>query len=186
MITKMQPPMPRIRPTEERDLQHLEAIERSAGALFRGIPELAWIADDDITAAEDHRVWLELGTSWVAVDESDLPIGFLYGEAVDAGSDGGFHIRELSVHADHQGRGIGRALIAAAIEHARSIGCAAVTLTTFIDVPWNAPFYARCGFVRLEQVPTGSRLAAILAEEVRNGLPGESRCAMCLPLRPAQ
>jgi N-acetylglutamate synthase-like GNAT family acetyltransferase len=41
---------------------------------------------------------------------------------------------------------IGRQLIACVADHARTLGLTSLTLTTFRDVPWNAPFYARLGF----------------------------------------
>ena len=46
-------------------------------------------------------------------------------------------------------------------------------LRTFADVPWNAPFYARLGFVR----DPGPRhwMAPLLAAEARIGLPGSGR-----------
>jgi hypothetical protein len=31
-------------------------------------------------------------------------------------------------------------------DHARTLGLTSLTLTTFRDVPWNAPFYAKLGF----------------------------------------
>jgi hypothetical protein len=34
-------------------------------------------------------------------------------------------------------------------------GYPAVTLTTFRDVPWNGPFYARLGFRVLDDLPAG-------------------------------
>ena len=42
--------------------------------------------------------------------------------------------------------GIGAGLVRAAQIDARNTGIKALTLTTFRDVAWNAPFYARLGF----------------------------------------
>ena len=45
--------------------------------------------------------------------------------------------------------------------------CAAVTLTSFRDVPWNAPFYQRVGFEVVDDPPPG--LAAVRAAERAEG-----------------
>lgn len=53
-----------------------------------------------------------------------------------------------------------------------------MTLTTFRDVPWNAPFYARRGFELLDDTTIGERLQTILEKEAGHGLPRARRCAM--------
>lgn len=166
-----------IRPARIEDADLLPDVERSAGALFRTIPELAWLAGDEVTSINDHRAFIACGTAWVA-DAGAGPLGFLAAERIDDD----LHVWELAVHAGHQGRGVGRGLMDAAIAHARADDCAAVTLTTFRDVGWNEPFYARLGFVTLEGDTRGERLAAILDLEAENGLPRERRCAMRLTL----
>lgn len=60
--------------------------------------------------------------------------------------DGHAHLEQLSVLPSHGGRGIGRLLVGAAKEEARRRGHAQLTLRTYADVPWNAPFYSSCGF----------------------------------------
>ncbi len=99
---------------------------------------------------------------------------------VDAAS---LHVWELAVRQDRQGRGIGRRLIARAIDQARDLELSSVTLTTFRHVPWNEPFYAKLGFDTLPVAESGPRLESILAREVAQGLPGDRRCAMRLRLR---
>ncbi|HSG89753.1 MAG TPA: GNAT family N-acetyltransferase [Pseudomonadales bacterium] len=176
-------PAVRIRGTTQGDLAALPALERSAAASFRGIPELAWIADDDVTSEAEHAAYIRAGTSWViedaSVDGGASPVlGFLCAEVFEDA----LHVWELSVHGDHQGRGLGRRLLAHAIDHARRTGLPAVTLTTFTDVPWNAPFYARVGFAIIPSIAPGSRLAEVLDHERDLGLPVDRRCAMRLSL----
>ncbi len=50
-------------------------------------------------------------------------------------------------------------LLERVIESARQMGYPAVTLTTFREVPWNAPFYTRLGFAMLDELtlPAGLR-----------------------------
>ena len=95
--------------------------------------------------------------------------------------DGCAHIDQLSVLTDHGGRGIGRALLDEAVRWARASGLAAVTLTTFRDVPWNAPFYRRVGFEVVDDPTPG--LAVVRAGERADGLDGFGpRVAMRLVL----
>lgn len=170
-----------IRRTLPDDAPLLPAIERSAGEAFRTVPALAWIADDDVMPEARHRALIEAGFAWVAVDAGDHPIGFLSGEPLDDA----LHILEISVSRPNQGRGIGRRLIEHAREAAIEAGMAAMTLTTFRNVPWNEPFYRTLGFRTLEAGEMPAALRRILAEEIEAGLPGDMRCAMRCALQAA-
>jgi N-acetylglutamate synthase-like GNAT family acetyltransferase len=79
------------------------------------------------------------------------------------------------------GSGIGSALLATVCAHARAAGLRAVTLTTFRDVPWNAPFCARRGFRVLPEDEWTPGLAALVAREEELGLPRGMRVVMCRP-----
>ena len=167
--------MIRVRPTRGTDIGRLEAVERSAATLFRTLPDLAWIADDHVAGPDTHRTAVAQGLSWVAVDAEDQPVGFL----IAAEADVDLHILELSA-ADHQGRGGGRALMAAARQEAGVRAKQALTLTTFSTVPWNAPFYARLGYAALTFAETPAYLRETLAAEAAHGL--TDRVAMRLTL----
>lgn len=55
----------------------------------------------------------------------------------------------------------------------------ALTLTTFRDVPWNAPYYARrCGFHIVDDATCGSGLQAIREHETAHGLDRWPRVCM--------
>ncbi|MBX8461444.1 GNAT family N-acetyltransferase [Enterobacter sp. RIT637] len=164
-----------FRPTTAHDVASLPAIERAAGQRFRAWPELAWLADGDVISVEQHRDYAEQGLSWLAL-AADCPVGFLLAEA-HASS---LFIVELSVDLAWQGKGIGRQLIARAADHARRLGLASLTLTTFRDVQWNAPFYEKLGFEYVTELTP--ELRAKREEEAAHGLAYNSRCAMRLPL----
>ncbi len=164
-----------FRPTAEHDAACLPAIERAAGQRFRDYPDLAWLADGDVISAEQHLDYAEQGLSWLAL-ANGLPVGFILTEA-HASS---LFIVELSVHLNWQGQGIGRQLIACAADHARRMGLTSLTLTTFRDVPWNAPFYARLGFEFVTALTPELRQKR--EEEAAHGFAFETRCAMRLPL----
>ncbi|MNL17323.1 Acetyltransferase (GNAT) family protein [compost metagenome] len=159
----------------------LPAIETSAGNLFRTVPGLEWIADDGVLPEAEHGRLIALGTAWVAQAGSGELRGFVSAEAF--GDE--LHIWELAVEAGCQQMGIGRRLVQKACQHASGHGLSAVTLTTFRDLPWNAPWYARLGFGQVEAAH-GSRLALVLEAEARHGLPMERRVALRLPVSPAK
>jgi len=167
-----------IRSARMEEAESLPAVERSAGELFSTVPGLAWIADDGVTPPADHRAAITDGTVWVAESPAGL-CGFL--NARRMGED--LYIAELSVRRDYQRRGIGRRLIDAAVNYARAEGLPALALTTFRTVSWNAPFYARLGFVILDDDAIPPWLASILAAETAYGMTG--RCAMRRIVDPA-
>lgn len=164
-----------VRPTRPGDVTALPAIERAAGERFREYPELAWLAEDEVISAEQHLDYAERGLSWLAL-ANELPVGFILAETHVSS----LFIVELSVHLDWQGKGIGRRLIACVADQARKRGLASLTLTTFRDVPWNAPFYARLGFEMITTLTP--ELREKREEETAHGLAYDARCAMRLPL----
>ena len=108
------------------------------------------------------------------------PVGF----ARLAEVDGQAHLEQLSVHPDAAGAGVGRALVEAALTWARTRGYTSMTLCTFAGVPFNAPFYASCGFAGVRN--PGGELAALREHERQLGLDalGE-RVAMRADLDPS-
>jgi GNAT superfamily N-acetyltransferase len=94
--------------------------------------------------------------------------------------DGDVHLEQLSVHPSAMRRGIGAALLAAVVEHARAVGARRVTLLTYADVPWNAPWYARHGWRETDDLGPGLR--ALAEHEVELGLARHGRrVAMARP-----
>ncbi|WP_103733738.1 GNAT family N-acetyltransferase [Pseudomonas sp. GZJR-8] len=163
-----------IRLARTQDAGLLPAIEHCAAQAFRAIEGLAWLADAASIGVECHRQWIALSTCWVVVDHHDQPQGFLSAERF--GDD--LHIHEVSVVRPLQGQGWGRRLVETAMNHARAQQLHAVTLTTFVHVPWNAPFYRRLGFA----THSDPRLETILADEYGHGFEPGSRCAMACPV----
>jgi GNAT superfamily N-acetyltransferase len=87
--------------------------------------------------------------------------------------DGAAHLEQLSVHPAVGRQGIGSALLAGAVATARDEGLDRVTLITYADVPWNAPFYARRGWRPLLQPTPG--LLDLRARERALGLDRHGR-----------
>lgn len=94
------------------------------------------------------------------------------------GSGEDWHVAELSVAAAWQRQGVGRRLIGAVVEEAKRQGATRLTLTTFIDVPWNAPYYRRLGFRLLDDARLTVALRRHLDEDLAHGFAVGSRCAM--------
>ncbi|WP_067142776.1 GNAT family N-acetyltransferase [Microtetraspora malaysiensis] len=101
------------------------------------------------------------------------PVGFaLLGQV-----DGLTHLDQLAVDPDHQGQGVGTRLIEAVCDAAAATSDA-ITLTTFRDVPWNAPWYARRGFEVLPPENWGPELRALVEHERALGLEIAPRVVM--------
>lgn len=67
-------------------------------------------------------------------------------------------------------RGVGRALIDHVAADAPTAGTPAITVTTFAAVPWNGPYYARCGFRMLPDDMFTAGLREIRRQEAARGL----------------
>ncbi|TDF84185.1 GNAT family N-acetyltransferase [Pseudomonas sp. H9] len=165
-----------IRPAHNDDADLLPEVERSAAQAFLQSEVLHWIASQDVLSVAQHRAFIAGSGTWVLVDADNRPQGFLCGQA--CGDD--WHIVELSVAQAAQGQGHGRRLITTASTWARANGFTGLTLTTFTCVPWNAPFYTRLGFERLDPQLCSEFLQRQLAAEQAHGL--SDRCAMRLDL----
>ncbi|HYQ53823.1 MAG TPA: GNAT family N-acetyltransferase [Pseudomonas sp.] len=163
-----------VRVTRPDDIAALAGIERSAAQAFLQLPGLAWLANGDALDDAVHWSCLAMGCSWVAESAQGRLSGFVCASLQNLT----LHIEELSVLREAQGQGIGRQLLDQVVRAARQRAIPEVTLTTFMDVPWNSPFYARYGFTVIAEQDLGERLRSLLASEHAHGLTG--RCAMRL------
>jgi len=135
----------RVRPARASDLPHLTRIEGAADALFVELfRDPGWAPP---TPGEERA--RTAGFLLVADDGAPgaggAPVGFAHvlEEAGEA------HLEQLAVHPDHGRRGLGSALTRAALAEAARRGYAVLSLCTYADVPWNAPFYRRLGFAEV-------------------------------------
>lgn len=160
----------RIRPGRPSDHPALAAIEVAAGQRFREVG-LDSVADDAPPTSDELA---EAAALLVAVDDEDRALGYAWVEIVDGHS----HLEQLSVLPAHEGLGIGTSLLHAVEAFARGRGDDVVTLTTFRDVPFNAPFYARRGYEVLHEPAWGDELRELVADEARHGLDPSTRVVM--------
>ncbi len=162
-----------LRLARMEDALLMPAIEAAAGRMFDEVDGLAGIAGQQTVPLERLQRYIRKGHCLVAHAEGQMA-GFIVTEPFSRE----LHIWEFSVDPAFQRRGIGAGLLRACLIDARNSGFRAVTLTTFIDVPWNAPFYATLGFVEVTALDAHPRLAGELAVEADHGLPAARRCAM--------
>jgi len=163
-----------IRLARLEELPRLTEIELDA---------FATLADARGDAGEAHalpqdllRQSLDDDLLFVAADSQNRPMAFLAGTERDET----LYINEVDVARAWQRRGVGRRLMATAIETARASRLSGVTLTTDRFVPFNAPFYARLGFAEIGDDDALPQLRQTLAMEVAVGGGGERRVAMIL------
>lgn len=163
-----------VRLAQVADIPQIIAVERSAAQIFRQIPALSFIADSDVMGERQHQAFIAEQAEWVAENAIGEVVGFIAIRSYEID----WNIAEISVREHWQRRGIGKRLMSFVIAQAADHGVHRLTLTTFIDVPWNAPYYQRHGFSLIPSHRLTPVLQHILAQEVAAGLPAESRCAM--------
>jgi len=162
-----------IRVARVTELPTLQAIEREAGLMFCdvGMPEVARYDPWPLPVMAARQ---DIGRLWVAADDDDEPVGYLMADLVD----GCLEIEQVTVHPGCARRGLGRALLEHAANRAAADGLPALTLTTFAHVPWNAPYYARCGFRVLDDAEITPGLRAIREREAAMGVDRWPRVCM--------
>jgi ribosomal protein S18 acetylase RimI-like enzyme len=162
-----------IRHAVPTELALLQALEVAGGELFRRIG-MTEVADHAPPPLHVLRTYQRAGRAWVAADAADQPVGYILVKVVD----GAAHIEQVTVHPDHQRQGLGRALIETAAHWASAQSLPAVTLSTFRDVPWNAPYYAGLGFEILPEAALTPGLLQLREEEAAIGLDPADRVFM--------
>lgn len=145
-----------IRPMAESDRQRLVEVSLAADQLFA----LAGVR----LPPDDPGLMLDRCSPVLVAGRP--PVGL----AALTVLDGDAHLEQIAVRPDHGRRGVGTALLEAACARARELGHRRITLTTFRDLPWNAPWYARHGFAVLAESEWGPQLAEQWREEAETGI----------------
>jgi GNAT superfamily N-acetyltransferase len=149
-----------VRAAARADLAELGEVAQRAETLFRTagyqLPELPF---DTAGLAKAKAVFVA----------GRPPVAFVRLDEVD----GLAHIEELAVIPKWMRQGIGSALVERACEWARAHDYPAITLTTYADVPWNGPYYAKRGF--MEVADPSPALGAVRDQEREVGLDAVGR-----------
>lgn len=155
-----------------QDLARLPAIELAAARLLAGhAPESVLNETTDREVLQNAQ---REGHLWVALLD-DVAVGFAHVEVIDGDT---AHLEEIDVDPAHGRRGLGTQLVARVCDWASASGYVSVTLTTFRNVPWNMPFYARLGFEIVSFAQLSPALLAVLEDETRRGLDPTRRVVM--------
>jgi GNAT superfamily N-acetyltransferase len=161
-----------IRPARAADLQRLIEVEVEAGQLFHtvGMSEVA----ADVPEVSPLRAAMTEDRLWVMQHGAAIA-GFVTAKVLD----GNAHVAQVSVAPAFHRRALGRRLMEFVERWGRAAGRPATTLTTFRDVPWNAPYYERLGYRALVGHDIGPELTRTMAHEASlPGIDASLRCAM--------
>lgn len=131
-----------VRPARDRDLDDLAAIEDSGTVLFE--ESLGDLSGTALAAPAESGRDRAAKDGFILV-AGDPAVGFAHVLVLD----GHAHLEQISVRPEHMRQGVGGALIEAVCERLAVKGYGSVTLSTYADLPWNAPLYARRGFVEI-------------------------------------
>jgi GNAT superfamily N-acetyltransferase len=151
----------------------MPGIELRAGALFSS-EDLAPEWASETTALSVYEKAQREARLIVARDAAGRVVGFALLDRV-----GGIpYLEEVDVEPNFGRRGIGRSLVLASCDWARAQGSDRITLSTFRDVAWNAPFYARLGFDEIPGTDLSIALRRLREKEGREGLDPSKRIMM--------
>jgi GNAT superfamily N-acetyltransferase len=165
-----------IRPPRADEIGRLQEIEVAAGRAFVdvGMPE---IARDEPLSTDTLDAYRLDGRAWV-VDLDGSVAAYVIVDLVD----GHAHVEQLSTDPAFRGQRLGRQLLDHVADWARCRGDDEVTLTTFREVPWNAPYYEGCGYRVVADDERGRELVTLMEAEAAHGLDPAQRVAMSLAL----
>jgi GNAT superfamily N-acetyltransferase len=135
-----------IRAARPEEIALLPQIENAADEQYVrvGLRRVLAMPPASVTSLEHGR---RHGMLWVATSPLNRVVGF----ALMKRPGGTAWLDQLSVLPRWQGRGLGAALIDRTSRRAREFGHDALYLSTYLGVPWNAPFYERRGFSALSR-----------------------------------
>jgi GNAT superfamily N-acetyltransferase len=162
-----------IRSPQIEELALLPPIEQAAAARFQDTP-YAFLVDANPLPLEFIQQRFQAGQVWVAVDQEDTVIGYAVTREVDRT----LYLQEIDVAPSHGQRGIGTALIDHIRAWAKPSGYSVMSLSTFRDIPWNAPFYSKLGFRILDESELTEAFQQIRRQEHEGGLPIAQRVIM--------
>ena len=126
------------------------------------------LAADEPSPASVLAMRIEAGGLLVAETEGQLAAFVMFRPVGD-----GLYIEQIDVLPAFERRRIGAALIDAVGQRTRRL-----TLSTFRDVPWNAPYYRRLGFTDIDDHELAPDLVEIRREHLARGLDESARVFM--------
>lgn len=151
------------------EIDAIRALERASAQRFAGLMDA--LAADEPTPTTVLAARSAVGGLVVAVEDGTLA-GFVMFRPVEDR----LYVEQIDVLPAFAGRRIGAALLDEIARRARAAGLAGLSLSTFREVPWNAPYYRRLGFSEVAALTPG--MLAIRAEHLARGLDEDARVFM--------
>jgi predicted N-acetyltransferase YhbS len=160
-----------IRPALTTEIEAVREIERASAQRFIGLMDA--LAADEPSPAEVLAARIVAGGLLVADVEGEVAAFVMFRPVGDS-----LYIEQIDVLPAFERRRIGASLIDAVADQARTSGLSRLTLSTFRDVPWNAPYYRRLGFIDIDDKKLAPDLLEIRREHLARGLDESLRVFM--------
>lgn len=164
-----------IRPALASEIEAVREIERASASRFIGVMDA--LAHDEPSPATVLEARVPAGGLLVAEVERELTAFVMLRPVGDS-----LYIEQIDVLPAFERRRIGASLIDAVAEQARTTGRSRLTLSTFREIPWNAPYYRRLGFADIDDQKLTPDLMEIRREHLARGLDESARVFMERPL----
>jgi predicted N-acetyltransferase YhbS len=162
-----------IRAARAEELRLLSQIERSAARLFLDTP-YSFLVDAEPLSLDFVQQQFQADRVWVAVAPHQTAVGY----AIAGEVDGTLYLHQIDVAPEHGCKGVGSALVNTVCDRAKQQGYGIVSLSTFRDIPWNAPFYSKLGFRSVDETELTPGFQQIRLKETATGLPIVDRVIM--------
>jgi GNAT superfamily N-acetyltransferase len=143
------------------------------------------------------RQRFEAGQIWVAIAPNQTVVGYAIARDLETVGERSAHraiasipdssnlyLQEIDVESAHGQQGLGTALFTTVMAWATQQGYRTLLLSTFREIPWNAPFYTKRSFRVLNDTELTLALQQIRAQEIQSGLPIADRVILCRELCP--
>ncbi|CAE6723414.1 hypothetical protein R69746_01692 [Paraburkholderia aspalathi] len=155
------------------DADAIRMIEFEAGQRFVSVG-MTGIADAPPMELDLVHRKIDSQQIIVAVEIDETCVGFVMFEPQPAR----FYVQELDVLSSHAGQRIGAALIEQVAQLARAQQITQLILSTFREVPWNAPYYRQLGFRDIKEADLDAALIARRDAHIARGLDESKRVFM--------
>lgn len=162
-----------IRAARVEELPLLSHIEELASCLFLNTP-YSFLVDADPLSLELVQQRFQSGQVWVAVALHEAVVGY----AIACEIDDTLYLQQIDVKPEHGQKGIGAAIVKTVCDWAKHHGYRIISLSTFRDIPWNAPFYSKLGFRPLDDAELTTGFQQLRLKEFEAGLPISERVIM--------
>jgi len=166
-----------VRDATDLDFPDIQNVQRLAVDRFRAVC-MPQVADGPVLDPELLARFVTEGLLCLATFDERV-VAFI----ACAPLDGVLHVAELDVVPAHAGNRLGALLIEHIDAWAAARQIDRLTLATYRDVPWNAPYYARLGFRECALAALGPQHAVVWQEQGKAGLDLSRRLLMARPTR---